>query len=120
MGIRLRQTSLLAKIPIPVEGIVSSLRAAAVPGYTGIVLLEIGIKPEAAEHIMLGVLRKPTFKTDAQPQQISIPATGDPERNGLVNKVMAALREKLCLRTEVIAIEAHYNDGRLLKFQIVE
>lgn len=110
----------LATIPIPVEGIVSSLRSAAIPGFTGIVMLEIGIKPEAAEHIHLDVLRKPTYKTDAPPEKISIPATGDPEREGLVRKVMAALKDKLCIRTGVLAIEAHYNDGKLLKYQVVE
>lgn len=108
-------------VPIPVDGIVSTLRSVAVPGYTGIVLVEIGIRPEAAEHVQLDVRRKQTFKTDAQQsERTSIPASGVPEREKLVRDVMQALKDKLCIRTVAVAIEFHYNDGRLLKYQVVE
>jgi hypothetical protein len=114
--------SLLAEfprgIPIPMEEIRSALESVAVPGYTGTLQLEIGLRPEAAACVMIGVIRRQSFKVDQSSEvRHMLP---DPTRKKPVDKVLADIKEKMMIRTVVTIVEAHYLDGVLQRFTIQE
>jgi hypothetical protein len=101
-------------IPIPTEEIRSALESVAIPGYTGTIQLEIGLRAEAASCVMIGVIRRQSKRVDHEPvaERQMLP---DPKRRKPVEKVMADLKGKLFVRTVMTAVEAHYLDGVLQK-----
>jgi hypothetical protein len=105
-------------IPIPLDDIRSALESVAIPGYTGTLQLDISVGAEAAKCVMIGVIRRQTFKVD-QPASVrqTLP---DPARKKPVEKVLADIKARLMIRTVVTAVEAHYNDGVLQRFTVVE
>jgi hypothetical protein len=109
-------------VPIPVEEIHSVLRSVAVPGYTGVLQLDLWVRPEAAAYVMLGVTRRQSksMRDEAGPTREEIPAVGEHLRKKSVQRAVDGLREKLVLRTVLLAVEAHYVDGELKKVTIVE
>jgi len=108
----------LRGIPIPTEEIRAALDSVAIPGYTGVLQLEIGLAPEAAQHVMIGVIRRQSMKVD-QPAALK-QTLPDPSRKKPVDKVLADIKGKLRIRTVLTAVEAHYLDGVLQKFTIEE
>jgi hypothetical protein len=110
-------------IPIPTEEIRSALESVAIPGYTGTLQLEIGLRAEAAACVMIGVIRRQSKRVDG-PLHGATTATRqelpDPTRKKPVDKVIDDIRGKLMIRTVLTAVEAHYADGVLQKFTIVE
>jgi hypothetical protein len=105
-------------IPIPTEEIRSALESVAIPGYTGTLQLEIGLRAEAAACVMIGVIRRQSKRVDgAAATRQELP---DPTRKKPVDKVIDDIRGKLMIRTVLTAVEAHYADGVLQKFTIVE
>jgi hypothetical protein len=105
-------------IPIPTEEIRSALESVAIPGYTGTLLLDISLGAEAAQHVMIGVIRRQSFKVD-QPAAVrqTLP---DPARKKPVDKVLEDIKGRLMIRTVVTAVEAHYQDGVLQRFTLQE
>lgn len=105
-------------VPIPVEEIRSALESVAIPGYTGTLYVEIGLRPEAAACVAMAVIRRQSKKLD-QPAALrqELP---DPGRKKPVDKVIDDLRSKLFIRTVLTAVEAHYLDGVLKNFTIQE
>jgi hypothetical protein len=105
-------------IPIPTEEIRSALESVAYPGFTGTLQLDIGLRPEAAQCILIGVIRRQSKRADqtaAVRQELP-----DPTRKKPVENVLADIRGKLFIRSAVTAVEAHYLDGVLQKFTIQE
>jgi hypothetical protein len=109
-------------VAIPPEEIHSALRSVAVPGYTGVLQLELSVKPEAAAYVMIGIVRRQSKSISMQdgPTREDVPALGDHLRKKSVQRAVDGLREKLVLRTVLLAVEAHYVDGELKKVTIVE
>jgi hypothetical protein len=105
-------------VPFPAEEIRAALDSVAIPGYTGVLQLEIGLAPEAAEHLMIGVIRRQSMKPD-QPATTK-QTLPDPSRKKPVDKVIADIKSKLRIRPVLTAVEAHYLDGVLQKFTIEE
>jgi hypothetical protein len=105
-------------IPIPPEEIRSALESAAIPGFTGTMQLEIGLRSEAAACVMIGVIRRQSKRADqpaATRQELP-----DPSRKKPVDRAMDDIRGKLFIRTVVTAVEAQYLDGVLQRFTIQE
>src|SRR5882672_3771592 len=100
-------------IPFATEEIRSALESVAIPGFTGVLQLEIGLNPEAAKYVMIGVVRRQSLKVD-QPAAMrqTLP---DPTRKKPVDKVLADIKSKLMIRTVLTAVEVHYLDGVLQK-----
>ena len=107
-------------IPIPVEEIRSALESVAVPGFTGVLQLEIGLTPAAASCVMIGVIRRQTSRVDAQPQQVTRQVLPDLERKKPVQKVIQDVMGKLLIRPVMTALEVHVVDGVLQKITISE
>jgi hypothetical protein len=105
-------------IPIPAEEIRRALESVAIPGYTGTIQLDIGLRAEAAACVMIGVIRRQSRKLD---DQVAVRQTlPDPTRKKPVDKVIDDLKSKLFIRTVVTAVEARYLDGVLQNFVIQE
>jgi hypothetical protein len=102
-------------IPIPTEEIRSALESVAIPGYTGTLQLEIGLRAEAAACVMIGVIRRQRGEV-AQTTRQQLP---DPSRKKPVDNVIDNIRSKLFIRTVVTAVEAQYEDGVLQKWFII-
>lgn len=106
-------------IPIPADEIRAALSSVAIPGFTGVLQLDISLGAGAAEHVMIGVIRRQSHKVEDQPattrQQLP-----DPQRKKPVDSVVAKLKAKLMIRTVLTAVEAHYRDGVLTTFNIQE
>lgn len=113
--------SLLAEIPprgvpIPTEDIISALESVAIPGFTGVMQLDIGLRPEAAVCVTIGVIRRQSKRVNQEPaQRQELP---DPKRKMPVQKVVNALKEILFVRTAVAVVEAHYLDGVLQNYHV--
>ncbi|HZU29549.1 MAG TPA: hypothetical protein VFB79_00445 [Candidatus Angelobacter sp.] len=110
----------IAVLPFSADGFMSALRSAAVPGYTGSIYVEFAIKPEAAQKVELNITRRTMYKANGKQEQQTIPATGDPAREEPIQNCVGDLRSKLCIRPTILAVEVHYNDGVLSKYQVVE
>jgi hypothetical protein len=96
----------------------SALESVAIPGFTGTLQIDIGLRPEAAQYLMVGVIRRQSKRVDepaAMRQELP-----DPTRKKPVDKVMDDIRSKLFIRTVVTAVEARYLDGVLQNFMIQE
>lgn len=105
-------------IPIPTEDIRSALESVAVPGYTGTIQLEIGLRAEAASCVMLGVIRRQTKRVDQDPTtRQTLP---DPSRKKPVDKVIDDVKSKLFIRSVMTAFEVNVVDGVLQKITIVD
>lgn len=97
----------------------SALESVAIPGFTGTLQLEIGLRPEAAACVMIGVIRRQAKRPDdAAPSTRQV--LPDPTRKKPVEGVIDQIREKLFIRTVVTAVEARYLDGVLQNFMIQE
>jgi hypothetical protein len=105
-------------IPIPTDDIRSALESVAIPGYTGVLQLDISLGPAAAQCVMIGVIRRQSISVD-RPAAVrqTLP---DPARKKPVEKVLEDIKSKLMIRTVVTAVEAYYLDGVLQKFTIQE
>ncbi|HEV7522157.1 MAG TPA: hypothetical protein VGP89_13740 [Candidatus Angelobacter sp.] len=98
-------------IPIPTEEIRSALESAAIPGFTGTMQLEIGLRPEAASCVMIGVIRRHSHR--GEQQTVTRQELPDPSRKKPVDKVIEEIKNRLFIRTVVTAVEAHYLNGVL-------
>jgi hypothetical protein len=96
-------------IPIPTEEIRAALDSVAYPGFTGTVQLEIGLRAEAAQCVMIGVVRRQSHRAETVTRQ-ELP---DPSRKKPVDKVIDQIKSRLFIRTVVTAVEAHYLNGVL-------
>jgi len=105
-------------VPIHSEEILSALESVAVPGYTGLLQVEISLTAAAADCVLIGVVRRQSHRAD-KPMS-TFQALPDPQRKKPVQNVMDHLKEKLMIRSVVTAIEAHYLDGVLQKFSVQE
>ena len=105
-------------IPFSDVEIRSALESVAIPGYTGTLQLEIGLRPEAAACVMIGVIRRQSKRPDQQAATRQV--LPDPSRKKPVEGVIDKIREKLFVRTVVTAVEAKYLDGVLQSFMIQE
>lgn len=105
-------------IPIPDAEIRSALESVAIPGYTGTLQLEIGLKAEAAQCVMIGVIRRQSFRPD-QPAAVK-QTLPDPTRKMPVQRVMDQLKAKLMIRSVVTAVEANFLDGVLQSYKVQE
>jgi hypothetical protein len=99
-------------IPIPTDEIRSALESVAIPGFTGTLQVEIGLRPEATACVMIGVIRRQRGGV-VQATRQELP---DPTRKKPVDNVIADIRSKLFIRTAVTAVEAQYEDGVLQKW----
>ena len=106
-------------IPFSDAEIRSALESVAIPGYTGTLQLEIGIRPEAAACVMIGVIRRQSKRADDGPAATR-QMLPDPSRKKPVEGVISDLKSKLFIRTVVTAVEARYLDGVLQNFIIQE
>jgi hypothetical protein len=119
--------SILAEFPrgIPisadkVEEIRAALQSAAYPGFTGTLQLEICPTPEAAQHVMIAVIRRQTQRADQASATSSRQLLPDLERKKPVQNVIDAIKSKLVIRTVMLAVEGYFVDGVLQKFQVAE
>ena len=110
------QPLFLQQVPVDEMELRAVLQSAAMPGYSGSITIEIGLRAEARSYIMLGVMRRESRKPGAGQRQM-LP---DPERRKPVENVIEELRPKLFVRPILRAVEAHYDNGVLTKFNIVE
>jgi hypothetical protein len=106
-------------IPIPDVEIRSALESVAVPGFTGVLQLEIGLRPEASACVMIGVIRRQSKRLD-QESAAERQILPDPKRKKPVEKVLADLQGKLFLRPVMKAVEVHILDGVLQKITVSE
>jgi hypothetical protein len=106
-------------IPIPTEEIRSALESVAVPGYTGVIQVEIGVSAAAAACVTFAVIRRQSLKVDAAPTSTrqELP---DPSRRKPVDKVISDIKSKLFIRSVLTAFEVHVADGVLQKITLVE
>lgn len=113
-------------VPIPLDEIRSALESVAIPGFSGVLQLEISPAPEAAQHVMIGVIRRQTEKVEpagdgsAPGARVTRQQLPDPARKKPVQNVLDRLEGKLMIRTVVTAVEAHFLDGVLQKFTVQE
>jgi len=103
-------------IAIPTEEIRSALESVAVPGYTGTLQLEIGLREEVAQCVTIRVIRRQSKRLE----EIAHPAVThqslpDPTRKKPVEKVLGDLRSKLLILSMVAAVEVQVLDGVLQK-----
>jgi hypothetical protein len=105
-------------VPIPPEEIHAALRSVAIPGYTGTLQLSLTVSPEAARFVTIAIVRRQSQTQESTREEI--PVTGEHLRKKSVQKVMDDLRGRLYLRPILMGIEAHYVDGELKKFTIIE
>lgn len=113
----MRGESAVTDLAIPTENLAKVLASAAVPGFNGEVRIEFGIRPEAVANVCMVVIRRGVQKNGTGPELVA--AAGTPERNDLVEKMVATVRRQLRLSTKVFAIVAHFNDGKLMKHEVV-
>lgn len=105
-------------IPIPADEIRAALASVAIPGYTGTLYVEIGLRPEAAACVAIAVIRRQSKKVDDTTAAIrqELP---DLMRKKPVDKVIDDLKSQLFIRTVLTAVEAHYRDGVVMNFTVV-
>ncbi len=109
---------LLSQVQIPEDELRTALQSVAIPGYTGSMVVEIGLREEVAQFIVMAVLRQQSKSVgEHRVVKQTIP---DPDRRRPVDKVLADLRPKLFIRPVLLAVEAHYLDGILQRFIIRE
>ena len=112
-------TALSRGVAIPPDEIHSALRSAAVPGFTGVLQIELLVDAEAARHVSIAIIRRQSKSVNETTRE-EVPAVGDHPRKKNVQKVVDDLRSKLFLRTAILAIEAHYVDGEVRKVTTAE
>lgn len=105
-------------IPFSDAEIRSALESVAIPGFTGVVQMEINLGPEVAQHVAIAVIRRQSLKPD-QPavQRQTLP---DPTRKKPVQQVLDHLKSRLMIRCVVAAIEANFLDGVLQNYKVQE
>jgi len=106
-------------IPVDEDELRSALQAAAVPGFTGDVLVEIVLMPEIAHNVKFLVSRRQCFQAKTQ-QQVHEQVTPDPSRRKPVENVITQVRDKLYIRPGIYAVEAHFKDGVVTAFHVRE
>lgn len=101
---------------VPTDNISRALLASAVPGFSGQVRIEFSIQPEAVNDISLIVIRNEVNRSTSGNTREHVPAKGDSERDRLVNTLVDFLKARLRLKTSLVAVVGHFQDGRLLRY----
>lgn len=107
-------------IPIPTEEIRRALESVAIPGYTGVIQVELGVSAEAAACVTFAVIRRQTVKADQPLHSATRQELPDPSRKKPVDKVISDIKSKLFIRSVLTAFEVHVADGVLQKITLVE
>jgi hypothetical protein len=102
-----------AGIAFSSDEIRSALESAAIPGFTGTLQVEIGLRPEAAQFVTFAVIRRQSHREEKPATTSTRQELPDPTRKKPVDSVIDKIRSKLLIRTVVTAVEAHYVNGVL-------
>lgn len=105
-------------VPIPLEEVRFALDSVAVPGFTGTLQLEIGLREEAARCVRIDVVRRQVMRYEAvDGVRHTLP---DPERKKPVQSAITKLEPRLIIRPVLTAVEFHLANGVLQKWTIQE
>lgn len=99
---------------LPTELIRKALEGLATQGTYGSVGLELYLTTEAVEGLDVVQIRN----ISQQPGKSSVPAGMDPERRLLVERAVRSIQERAARRRLLARIEAHFADGKLLKYNV--
>ena len=113
--------NLLPQIPVDQAQLRAALESVAIPGYNGSVSIEIGLAPGEGNSftVVMAVCRRET-KRPGSPAPAERQLLPDPERKKLVQDVIDGIRTKLFVRPILQALEAQFENGRVMKFSIAE
>ena len=107
-----------AEVFIPTGVLEQELLKAAASGMFGQLRIEIDFQPLITEQICLRIVRNLT----AQPGKKSYtrPVQGSEIREDKVKRAIEEFRPRLRVRCDIGAVVAHFADGVLLKYEVLE
>lgn len=106
-----------AEVQIPVQGIETRLLHGALPGFNGSLTLSFEIGAGAIEFVSILTERNGTLSAKSA-ERASV-STEDQRRARVRQKVLD-VAEKLRMKLGVVQLVAHYHDGLLEKFEVVD
>ncbi|MBZ5523586.1 MAG: hypothetical protein LAP21_15235 [Acidobacteriia bacterium] len=108
-------------ITIPADRIVSELCKSAQPGYYGQKKIRISLRPACLQGVVFLVSAQRKVRSSDPLGEEEVPAAGETsERELLVRGLVAKISGRLQLRCSIVEVTAHYADGKLQGFDLVD